>query len=105
MLPAFGRVWEAPGTGQEPEPRHAHRLQVYNTFPSIMHRLPGPHKKVLADCQKLKDHIQEKVQFHQLTLDSSCPRDYIDCFLMRAEKVEGGCPPAWLQPAASPQPL
>ncbi|XP_063265416.1 cytochrome P450 2C5-like [Prinia subflava] len=60
--------------------------KVYNTFPSIMHRLPGPHKKVLADCQKLKDHIQEKVQFHQLTLDSSCPRDYIDCFLMRAEK-------------------
>ncbi|NXD44609.1 CP2C5 protein, partial [Copsychus sechellarum] len=66
--------------------------KVYNTFPSIMHQLPGPHKKVLADCQKLKDHIQEKVEFHQLTLDSSCPRDYIDCFLMRAEKVEGGLP-------------
>lgn len=63
--------------------------QVYNTFPSIMHHLPGPHKRVLADCQKLKDHIREKVQFHQLTLDSSCPRDYIDCFLMKAEKVAG----------------
>ncbi|XP_059341655.1 cytochrome P450 2C5-like [Ammospiza nelsoni] len=63
--------------------------KVYNTFPSIMDRLPGPHKKVLADCQKLKDHIQEKVQFHQLTLDSSCPRDYIDCFLIRAEKEKG----------------
>ncbi|NXI05147.1 CP2C5 protein, partial [Pachycephala philippinensis] len=69
--------------------------KVYNTFPSIMHHLPGPHKKVLADCQKLKDHIREKVQFHQLTLDSSSPRDYIDCFLMKAEKVggyEGGLP-------------
>uniref|UniRef100_A0A674GBW0 Uncharacterized protein n=1 Tax=Taeniopygia guttata TaxID=59729 RepID=A0A674GBW0_TAEGU len=60
---------------------------VYNTFPSIMDRLPGPHKRVLADCQKLKEHIQEKVQFHQLTLDSSSPRDYIDCFLIRAEKT------------------
>lgn len=66
--------------------------QVYNTFPGIMDRLPGPHKRVLADCQKLKEHIQEKVQFHQLTLDSSSPRDYIDCFLIRAEKVEGGLP-------------
>ncbi|NXS24840.1 CP2C1 protein, partial [Mystacornis crossleyi] len=63
--------------------------KVYNTFPSIMHHLPGPHKKVLADCQKLKDHIQEKVQFHQLTLNSSCPRDYIDCFLMKEEKEKG----------------
>lgn len=72
--------------------------QVYNTFPSIMHHLPGPHKRVLADCQKLKDHIREKVQFHQLTLDSSCPRDYIDCFLMKAEKVAG------LRRGAAPQP-
>ncbi|NXM60062.1 CP2C5 protein, partial [Illadopsis cleaveri] len=63
--------------------------KVYNTFPSIMNRLPGPHKRVLADCQKLKDHIREKVQSHQLTLDSSCPRDYIDCFLIRAEKEKG----------------
>ncbi|NXB38047.1 CP2C1 protein, partial [Eulacestoma nigropectus] len=63
--------------------------KMYNTFPSIMHHLPGPHKKVLANCQKLKDHIREKVRFHQLTLDSSCPRDYIDCFLMKAEKEKG----------------
>uniref|UniRef100_A0A674GIU0 Uncharacterized protein n=1 Tax=Taeniopygia guttata TaxID=59729 RepID=A0A674GIU0_TAEGU len=75
-----------PGT----EPGRAPRApQVYNTFPSIMDRLPGPHKRVLADCQKLKEHIQEKVQFHQLTLDSSSPRDYIDCFLIRAEKEKG----------------
>lgn len=87
-------LWEGPGgSGQEAEPRRALPRQVYNTFPGIVHRLPGPHRRVLADCQKLKEHIREKVQLHQLTLDSSCPRDYIDCFLMRAEKVEGGCPP------------
>ncbi|NXE71549.1 CP2C1 protein, partial [Calcarius ornatus] len=79
--------------------------KVYNTFPSIMDRLPGPHKKVLADCQKLKDHIQEKVQFHQLTLDCSCPRDYIDCFLIRAEKVEGAAlQPGWQHPPDKPEP-
>ncbi|NWW85372.1 CP2BJ protein, partial [Rhynochetos jubatus] len=61
---------------------------VYNTFPSIMHHLPGPHRKVLAECEKLKDYIRERVELHKLTLDPSCPRDYIDCFLMKAEKVE-----------------
>ncbi|KFQ77924.1 Cytochrome P450 2C1, partial [Phaethon lepturus] len=59
---------------------------VYNTFPNIMHHLPGPHRKVLAECEKLKDHIRERVELHKLTLDPSCPRDYIDCFLMKAEK-------------------
>ncbi|KAM6376697.1 cytochrome P450 2C5-like [Pluvialis apricaria] len=59
---------------------------VYNTFPNIMHHLPGPHRKVLAECEKLKDYIREKVELHKLTLDPSCPRDYIDCFLMKAEK-------------------
>ncbi|NXI99250.1 CP2BJ protein, partial [Psophia crepitans] len=59
---------------------------VYNTFPNIMHHLPGPHRKVLAECEKLKDYIREEVDMHKLTLDPSCPRDYIDCFLMRAEK-------------------
>ncbi|NXX96256.1 CP2C1 protein, partial [Centropus bengalensis] len=59
---------------------------VYNTFPNIMHHLPGRHKKVLAECEKLKDYIREKIELHKLTLDPSCPRDYIDCFLMKAEK-------------------
>ncbi|KAM6317560.1 cytochrome P450 2C5-like [Podargus strigoides] len=59
---------------------------VYNTFPNIMHHLPGPHRKALAKCEKLKDYIRERVKHHKLTLDPSCPRDYIDCFLMKAEK-------------------
>ncbi|KFQ57828.1 Cytochrome P450 2C5, partial [Pelecanus crispus] len=58
---------------------------VYNTFPNIMHHLPGPHRKALAECEKLKDYIRERVEFHKLTLDPSCPRDYIDCFLMKAK--------------------
>ncbi|NXJ83523.1 CP2C5 protein, partial [Trogon melanurus] len=59
---------------------------VYNTFPNIVHHLPGPHRKVLAEHEKLKDYIRERVEHHKLTLDPSCPRDYIDCFLMKAEK-------------------
>ncbi|NWX04267.1 CP2BJ protein, partial [Caloenas nicobarica] len=59
---------------------------VYNAFPNIMNHLPGPHRKALAECEKLKDYIRERVELHKLTLDPSCPRDYIDCFLLRAEK-------------------
>ncbi|NXH12895.1 CP2C5 protein, partial [Bucco capensis] len=60
--------------------------KVYNTFPSIMLHLPGPHQKILADCEKLKDYIRERIELHKQSLDPSCPRDYIDCFLMKAEK-------------------
>ncbi|NXI49470.1 CP2C5 protein, partial [Chloroceryle aenea] len=60
--------------------------KIYNTFPNIMQRLPGPHKKVLAECEKLKDYIRERVELHKQSLDPNCPRDYIDCFLMKAEK-------------------
>ncbi|NXI47010.1 CP2C1 protein, partial [Galbula dea] len=60
--------------------------KVYNTFPSIMLRLPGPHQKVLDECEKLKEYIRERIRLHKQTLDPSCPRDYIDCFLMKAEK-------------------
>ncbi|XP_062447444.1 cytochrome P450 2C5-like [Rhea pennata] len=59
---------------------------VYNTFPSIMQHLPGPHHKALAECEKLKDYIQERVEHHKQTLDPSSPRDYIDCFLIKAKK-------------------
>ncbi|NWX22338.1 CP2C1 protein, partial [Aegotheles bennettii] len=59
---------------------------IYNTFPNIMHHLPGPHKKALARCEKLKNYIRERVELHKKTLDPNCPRDYIDCFLMKAEK-------------------
>ncbi|NXE85078.1 CP2BJ protein, partial [Cochlearius cochlearius] len=59
---------------------------IYNTFPSILLHLPGPHRKALDECEKLKAYIREKVELHKLTLDPNCPRDYIDCFLMKAEK-------------------
>ncbi|NWH59109.1 CP2C5 protein, partial [Geococcyx californianus] len=63
---------------------------VYNSFPNIMHHLPGRHKKVLAECKRLMDYIREKIEVHKLTLDPSCPRDYIDCFLVKAEKAQKG---------------
>ncbi|PKU27717.1 cytochrome p450 2c5-like [Limosa lapponica baueri] len=46
-------------------------------------------QRVQQEAQHLVELLAElKVELHKLTLDPSCPRDYIDCFLMKAEKVE-----------------
>ncbi|XP_069602816.1 cytochrome P450 2C23-like isoform X2 [Ranitomeya imitator] len=57
--------------------------QVYDTFPRIMKYLPGPHRKTFQLVKSLKDYVKESIKTHQKTLDSACPRDYIDCFLIR----------------------
>lgn len=93
MLLGFGLAWmgqreRVGGSGRAPSPPVPLWLQVYNIFPSVLLRLPGPHRKVLAKCENLKGYIREQVEQHRQTLDPSSPRDYIDCFLMKAEKVE-----------------
>ncbi|CAM5097376.1 unnamed protein product [Natator depressus] len=60
--------------------------RVYNTFPGIMCYLPGPHNKVFTESEKLKNFIRKRIDSHKRTLDPSCPRDYIDCFLIKSEK-------------------
>ncbi|XP_032992168.1 cytochrome P450 2C16-like [Lacerta agilis] len=61
---------------------------VYNCIPKIMDYLPGRHKKVFADCEKLCTFIHERVEYHRQTLDPQNPRDYMDCFLIKFEKEQ-----------------
>ncbi|XP_070592859.1 cytochrome P450 2C23-like [Erythrolamprus reginae] len=61
---------------------------VYNALPNIMKFLPGPHKKIFSDCNKVCDFIRNKVNAHKTTLDPDNPRDFIDCFLLKLEKEE-----------------
>ncbi|KAM3620517.1 uncharacterized protein V6R79_024781 [Siganus canaliculatus] len=56
-------------------------VQVYNVFPWLMKRLPGPHNKIFTLIQKIIDFIDVKIQEHKTSFDPSSPRDYIDCFL------------------------
>ncbi|KAI1893683.1 hypothetical protein AGOR_G00126220 [Albula goreensis] len=60
--------------------------QLYNTFPWLMERLPGSHHAVYASVEKIRAFIREKIEKHQETLSPDCPRDYIDCFLIRLNK-------------------
>ncbi|ETE71418.1 hypothetical protein L345_02764, partial [Ophiophagus hannah] len=60
---------------------------MYSALPNIMNFLPGPHKKVVSDCNKVCDFIRSKVDSHKKTLDPENPRDFIDCFLIKLEKL------------------
>ncbi|XP_073497631.1 cytochrome P450 2C23-like isoform X2 [Phyllobates terribilis] len=62
--------------------------QLYDTFPGIIQYLPGPHRKTFQLLKSLKDYVKESIKTHQKTLDPACPRDYIDCFLIRMNQEE-----------------
>ncbi|XP_018424955.1 PREDICTED: cytochrome P450 2C15-like [Nanorana parkeri] len=62
--------------------------QLYDLFPKIMSYLPGPHRSIFTLLEPLENELMDSIQFHQETLDPACPRDYIDCFLIRMRQEE-----------------
>ncbi|XP_061916522.1 cytochrome P450 2F3-like [Entelurus aequoreus] len=60
--------------------------QMHNIFPGLIERLPGHQHKVFAHMETVRSFIKKKIQQHADTLDSSSPRDYIDCFLNRIQQ-------------------
>lgn len=61
--------------------------QAYNAIPRIMDFVPGPHKSFFTDSSKLFQFIRDSVESHKLNLDPQNPGDFIDCFLLRLNKV------------------
>ncbi|XP_077346078.1 cytochrome P450 2F2-like isoform X1 [Lithobates pipiens] len=62
--------------------------QLYDFFPTIMSFLPGPHRNIFTLLEPLQDEMMKSIRLHQDTLDPACPRDYIDCFLIRMRQEE-----------------
>uniref|UniRef100_A0A3B3CYF5 Cytochrome P450 n=1 Tax=Oryzias melastigma TaxID=30732 RepID=A0A3B3CYF5_ORYME len=60
--------------------------QLFNSFPWLMKKLPGPHQKILSLLSKLIDFAKAKIAEHKENLDPSCPKDYIDSFLIEMEQ-------------------
>ncbi|XP_029110494.1 cytochrome P450 2J2-like [Scleropages formosus] len=60
--------------------------QLYNMFPWLMRRVPGPHKKIFSHLGILTDFVKLKIKEHKEDWDASTPRDYIDSFLSEMEK-------------------
>ncbi|XP_031518601.1 cytochrome P450 2E1-like [Papio anubis] len=67
-------------------------LQLYNNFPSLLHYLPGSHRKVMKNVAEIKEYVSERVKEHLQSLDSNCPRDLTDCLLVEMEKVGSALP-------------
>ncbi|XP_073497673.1 cytochrome P450 2G1-like isoform X1 [Phyllobates terribilis] len=55
-------------------------------FPRIMSYIPGPHRGGIKIINNLKQFIKEMTETHRATFDENCPRDFIDCFLMKMEE-------------------
>ncbi|XP_033476560.2 cytochrome P450 2J2-like [Epinephelus lanceolatus] len=63
--------------------------QVYNSFPLLMRRLPGPHQTVQHIWNNLKDFVRAQMKEHQQNWDPSDQRDFIDCYLNEIEMNKG----------------
>ncbi|XP_073332397.1 cytochrome P450 2J4-like isoform X2 [Pagrus major] len=62
--------------------------QIYNVFPWLMKRLPGPHQKIFTLTEKIYGFVELKIKEHRDNFDPSSPRDYIDCFLTEMGEKE-----------------
>ncbi|XP_069602764.1 cytochrome P450 2H2-like [Ranitomeya imitator] len=60
--------------------------QLLIMFPRIMSYIPGPHRRIIKIMDNLKQFIKEMTETHRATLDENCPRDFIDCFLIKMEE-------------------
>ncbi|XP_058136268.1 cytochrome P450 2F5 [Dasypus novemcinctus] len=57
--------------------------EMYNVFPSLLDWVPGPHRRLFRNYNRMKDLIACSVRDHQASFDPSSPRDFIDCFLTK----------------------
>lgn len=63
--------------------------QLYNAFPVLMRRLPGPHQSVGQMWNEVKDFIRVELNEHKKTWDPSEKHDYIDCYLSEIQMNKG----------------
>uniref|UniRef100_A0A8C5R9Z7 Cytochrome P450 n=1 Tax=Leptobrachium leishanense TaxID=445787 RepID=A0A8C5R9Z7_9ANUR len=59
---------------------------LYNMYPGLMDRLPGPHCQMRRNFEDITVIAKECIKHHKETLDPNCPRDYIDCFLIKMKE-------------------
>ncbi|XP_069799529.1 cytochrome P450 2C8-like [Dendropsophus ebraccatus] len=60
--------------------------QLLNIFPTMMSYIPGPHQGIFKIINNVKQFVKEMISTHRATLDENCPRDFIDCFLIKMEE-------------------
>ncbi|XP_065264183.1 cytochrome P450 2H2-like isoform X1 [Emys orbicularis] len=61
---------------------------LYNFFPTLMDYIPGPHQVIVKNSEAFTRFVRERVKMHKESLDLSCPRDFIDAFLIKMEQEQ-----------------
>uniref|UniRef100_H9GFQ5 Uncharacterized protein n=1 Tax=Anolis carolinensis TaxID=28377 RepID=H9GFQ5_ANOCA len=59
---------------------------LYELFPSLMERLPGPHKKAFQSTDIMLSLIKEEIQKHKEQEPTLEPRDFIDYYMLEMQK-------------------
>ncbi|KAM7171378.1 cytochrome P450 2H2-like isoform 2-T2 [Macrochelys suwanniensis] len=68
--------------------QHSPWTVMYNFFPTLMDYIPGPHQRIFKHFKKLRKFVVERVEMHRESLEPSCPRDFIDAFLIKIKEVQ-----------------
>uniref|UniRef100_A0A667Y3K3 Cytochrome P450 2J2-like n=1 Tax=Myripristis murdjan TaxID=586833 RepID=A0A667Y3K3_9TELE len=63
--------------------------QLYNAFPLLMRRLPGPHHTVQQFWREVNEMIRSEIKEHKKDWNPAEPRDYIDCYLTEIQTRKG----------------
>ncbi|XP_065263861.1 cytochrome P450 2H2-like [Emys orbicularis] len=62
--------------------------ELYNFFPTLMHYIPGPHQRIFKHFEEFRKFVLERVEMHTESLEPSCPRDFIDAFLIKIKQEQ-----------------
>ncbi|XP_033007861.1 cytochrome P450 2J6-like [Lacerta agilis] len=62
--------------------------QLYNTIPSVMKYLPGPHHTLFKKWDQLKSFVRGIIEKHKEDWNPSEPRDFIDAYLNEMAKED-----------------
>ncbi|CAB1444503.1 unnamed protein product [Pleuronectes platessa] len=60
--------------------------QLYNEFPMLMRRLPGPHHTLQKIFGEMVKFMKIEINQHKKDWDPAEPRDFIDCYLTEIQK-------------------
>ncbi|KAM9134316.1 cytochrome P450 2H2-like [Pangshura tecta] len=61
---------------------------LYSCFPTFMDYVPGPHQRIFKHFEELRKFVLERVEMHRESLEPSCPRDFIDAFLIKVKQEQ-----------------
>uniref|UniRef100_A0A8C3TD15 Uncharacterized protein n=1 Tax=Chelydra serpentina TaxID=8475 RepID=A0A8C3TD15_CHESE len=61
-------------------------VKLYNSFPGILKKIPGPHHMGSKYAKQIISFISERIKMQQATLDLNAPQNFIDCFLVKMEQ-------------------